>query len=175
MLKTYRKITTIQAEQFDGSLGMANKYDMHQNVVYETINDHFVANSLLPTLEGDMAVYKGDWIATGVNGERWAITDNIFKKTYVEVEERDNKVFYVRRDEVIKTEYVVMLNDKLYLETGTDNNFRFTPNINDARKYDSLKDGFRFLKKVKFGALPIAEKVGGKVYKLETTISEVEE
>ena len=28
----------------------------------------------------------GDWIATGIDGEHWAIKDDIFKKTYTEAD-----------------------------------------------------------------------------------------
>ena len=40
----------------------------------------------LSTLEGKMKLTVGDWIATGTNGEHWAVKDKIFKKTYVLVE-----------------------------------------------------------------------------------------
>jgi hypothetical protein len=38
------------------------------------------------TLEGDLILHDGDWIVTGINGERWPIADDIFRKTYVEAE-----------------------------------------------------------------------------------------
>ncbi len=28
------------------------------------------------------ALHKGDWIATGIDGEHWAIADDIFRRTY---------------------------------------------------------------------------------------------
>ena len=34
------------------------------------------------TLEGDLTVSHGDWIATGVQGERWAIKPDVFAATY---------------------------------------------------------------------------------------------
>lgn len=37
------------------------------------------------TLEGKLYIPENGWIATGVNGERWAIQDDIFQKTYVKV------------------------------------------------------------------------------------------
>lgn len=36
----------------------------------------------LQTLEGEYLVTEGYWIATGVNGEKYPIRDDIFKKTY---------------------------------------------------------------------------------------------
>jgi len=32
-----------------------------------------------------MELWVGNWIATGVEGENWAIDNEIFKKTYEEV------------------------------------------------------------------------------------------
>lgn len=32
-----------------------------------------------------MKINKGDWIATGIDGEHWCIADDIFKRTYEEV------------------------------------------------------------------------------------------
>ena len=81
MLKEYRKTASIQAEQFDGSAEMIEKYGI--------IKEAFVINGWGPsydyrycikTPEGELAINIGDWIATGVDGEHWAITDDIFKK-----------------------------------------------------------------------------------------------
>lgn len=41
----------------------------------------------ISTLEGIMMVSPGDWIITGCEGEKYAIKDRIFKKTYEKVEE----------------------------------------------------------------------------------------
>lgn len=32
----------------------------------------------LDELEGEFAIKAGDWIATGIDGEHWAIADDIF-------------------------------------------------------------------------------------------------
>ena len=77
MNKTYRKVATIQAEQFDGSDEMVKKYNITPPM---PLDPDYTIN----TLEGDMVLGVGDWIATGANGEHWAIKDDIFKKTYVE-------------------------------------------------------------------------------------------
>ncbi|GEO59596.1 hypothetical protein [Companilactobacillus bobalius] len=83
MIKTYRKVATIKAEQFDGSNEMVNRYDIKTGEKYliRSANCHFI----LPTLEGGEFLYIGNWIATGIDGEHWIIQDDIFKKTYVEV------------------------------------------------------------------------------------------
>lgn len=40
------------------------------------------------TLEGVMRCRDGDWIVTGVNGERYPCKPDIFESTYERVEER---------------------------------------------------------------------------------------
>lgn len=80
MIKVYRKTDTIKAEQFDGSDEMVDKYELID------------AGTMLGThhspelyLTGPGKVHVGDWIATGVNGEHWAIKNDVFKKTYAEL------------------------------------------------------------------------------------------
>lgn len=85
MIKTYRKVATIQAEQFDGSLGMVATYDIKFKNDKSTPNEFRPLKFYIDTLEGGLEIHKGDWIATGVDGEHWAIKDDIFKKSYVEV------------------------------------------------------------------------------------------
>ena len=83
MLKEYRKKTTIKAEQFDGSAKMARKYGGKINPEYCIFAGE--PRFVLPTKEGGMKFDTGDWIATGVDGEHWAIANDIFRRTYKEV------------------------------------------------------------------------------------------
>ena len=79
MLHEYRKKTTIKAEQFDGSGKQIARYMVR--IVAPTSwgeGSYF----LLPAKEGDMKLNIGDWIATGIDGEHWAIADDIFRRTY---------------------------------------------------------------------------------------------
>lgn len=78
MIKIYRKTTTIKAEQFDGSNEMADKY----RIKYD---EAFMGSFGIETLEGWIEIKACDWIATGVNGEHWLISDNVFRKTYDEL------------------------------------------------------------------------------------------
>jgi hypothetical protein len=41
----------------------------------------------IDTLEGRMYVSEGDWIITGINGEKYPCKPDIFEKTYDAVEE----------------------------------------------------------------------------------------
>ena len=79
MLHTYRKKAAIQAEQFDRSEKMMKHYGIHEANVPPMVTD---LNLYLPTKEGDMVIKQDDWIATGVDGEHWAIADDIFRNTY---------------------------------------------------------------------------------------------
>lgn len=44
----------------------------------------------IETLEGKLYVSEGDWIITGVEGERYPCKDSIFQKTYEEVKESND-------------------------------------------------------------------------------------
>lgn len=86
MLHEYRRKTTIKAERFDGSTKQISRYKVH--IVGPTSwgdKSYF----LLPTKEGNMKLNVGDWVATGIDGEHWAIADDIFRRTYEEVEKYD--------------------------------------------------------------------------------------
>lgn len=78
MIKVYHKTATIKAEQFDGSDEMVKKYNIMPPM---PLDPDYTIN----TLKGDMVLGVGDWIATGANGEHWAIADDVFKKTYAEL------------------------------------------------------------------------------------------
>jgi len=86
-MKFRKKPIIIEAEQWfpekkiDGVITSTScyetKYDCHP-VIY--------------TKEGMMNVSPGDWIITGVEGERYCCKDSIFKKTYERVnQEEKNK------------------------------------------------------------------------------------
>lgn len=84
MIKTYRKTATIQAEQFNGSAEMINSYQI--GIPRSGYIGH-KPSYILYTLECAMNLEVGDWIATGVKGERYVIADDVFKDSYVEVSE----------------------------------------------------------------------------------------
>lgn len=49
--------------------------------------ERITSPTVIHTLEGDMLGRLGDWLITGVNGEKYPCKDEIFRKTYVPVEE----------------------------------------------------------------------------------------
>lgn len=86
-MKLYRK-QPIEAEQFDGSEEMIDKYHVRCDTEYMLSDDPLEYSTVpyqMETLEGFLNINAGDWIATGIDGEHWAISDEVFKKTYAEL------------------------------------------------------------------------------------------
>lgn len=82
MLKEFRKTETIKAEQFDGSEKMIRRHGITKETYSIT---GWKPIFLINVLGTDVAINIGDWIAEGVDGH-WPIADDIFIKTYEEVE-----------------------------------------------------------------------------------------
>ena len=89
-IKTYRKIATIQAIQWDGTVEgawriidhfEAGRPDIANRRLWLDSNRTFMR---VRTLEGEVIATAGDWIARGVEGEVWPIKDSVFRKSYVE-------------------------------------------------------------------------------------------
>ena len=86
MIKTYRKIATIQAEQFDGTQKMIKKYGIEDSAESGYNDSDWEDEGLcIPTKEGYLRINNGDWVATGIDGEHWPIDDDVFRKTYAEL------------------------------------------------------------------------------------------
>lgn len=85
MIHKYRKTALIEAEQFDGSDEMIEKYGILTDSGFTTSNS-WSRWFVLPTKEGNMAFNEGDYISTGVEGEHWAIDKDVFEHTYERVE-----------------------------------------------------------------------------------------
>lgn len=77
MAKYRKKPIIIEAEQ----------WFPHKEI--EGVKNTLMENSpaTIETLEGTMNVSLGDWIITGVNGEKYPCKPDIFEKTYELVEE----------------------------------------------------------------------------------------
>lgn len=97
MIKIYRRTATIKAEQFDYEKWVHMRHDAYPMVFGDTAKDGgmMATNPVIPTLDGDMRVHDGDWIATGINGEHWPIADDIFRKTYAELPVIPKEIAYV--------------------------------------------------------------------------------
>lgn len=84
MLHKYRKSPIVEAEQFDGSIDMMSEYGIVANP--DALHDPEAPLYTMNTKEGPMRVHKGDYIATGIDGEHWAIDQDIFERTYERVD-----------------------------------------------------------------------------------------
>lgn len=83
MLHKYKKIVPIKAEQFDGATKQIARCKVH---IVGPTSWGDASYFLLPTKEGNMKLNAGDYIATGVDGEHWAIDQDIFERTYERVD-----------------------------------------------------------------------------------------
>ena len=85
MKKFVKKPVVIEACQFDG----ANITEV-ENFVGKKLPTVISSNEdtqlVIPTLEGDMKVSKGDYVIKGVNGEFYPCKPDVFEKTYDVVE-----------------------------------------------------------------------------------------
>lgn len=96
---TYRKVGTVKAERFwvvdndkidyyRAKYGITQIGDLSEISSFKPTAGTQVDDSyVIPTLEGNMIINNGDWIITGVNGEHWAVKNEIFNKTYKKVED----------------------------------------------------------------------------------------
>lgn len=81
-MKFRKKPVVIEAEQFRGSQG---RFDMF--MAYPIEQDERGEFITIPTLEGNHRANIGDWIITGVKGEKYPCKPDIFEQTYEKVEE----------------------------------------------------------------------------------------
>lgn len=83
-MKEYRKTATIRAEQF-----LPNQGQIPAGVMSDGMGDPRKSSDyrwIIRTLENNVHyVSDGDWIATGIQGEHWAIKPDVFAATYEEV------------------------------------------------------------------------------------------
>lgn len=81
MIKTYIKVATIKAEQFDGSDEMVKKYPIEKMSIFGA--DHIEFHIL--TLNGWVILDVGDWIVADDSEKYQVIDDDNFKKSCTEV------------------------------------------------------------------------------------------
>lgn len=94
MAKFRKKPVVIQAEQFVWKqghplLGSIKPSNIPEGVIKKKCFDNQDSEPYykygIETLEGFMECKDGDWIITGVNGEKYPCNPDIFEKTYEEV------------------------------------------------------------------------------------------
>jgi hypothetical protein len=92
MPKFRKRPVVVEAEQYRS--GLEDGFEYEDQITQEITLGMFKASKLdgvrlypfINTLEGKMYVSDGDWIITGVNGERYPCKPDIFAKTYEAVE-----------------------------------------------------------------------------------------
>lgn len=81
MQKYRKKPVVIEAVQFD-----PHQTPWPDGVIpWTTVQRRDMSWGYIQTLERKMSVLAGDWIITGVAGEKYPCKDDIFKATYEEV------------------------------------------------------------------------------------------
>ena len=81
MSKFRKKPVVIEAEQFDGTAESCERICG----LYPDVHFVWTDQLIITTLEGTMYASPGDWIITGVKGERYPCKPDIFAATYEEV------------------------------------------------------------------------------------------
>ena len=75
-MKFRKKPVVVEAEQYDGSAEQVKRLGLTE-IRLEGPPRHYVS-----TLEGKMKISPGDWIITGIAGERYPCKPDIFAATY---------------------------------------------------------------------------------------------
>ena len=89
-MKYRKKPVVIDAEKFDPPV-IGNLTHYLNKVGVTMVKDQTGAYTYyyIHTLEGDMFLKRGDWIITGVHGEKYPCKPNIFEMTYEPVDTLD--------------------------------------------------------------------------------------
>lgn len=77
MAKYRKKPVVIEAFLYEKGKGLEDGYKMFKGVLTPYID----------TLEGPLFISQGDYVITGVSGERYSCKPDIFLKTYDKVED----------------------------------------------------------------------------------------
>lgn len=80
-MKFRKKPVEVEAVQFWPHLFA----ELEFSTVEREVDSKGNVTHVIPTLEGRMLVSDGDWIITGIKGERYPCKPDIFEATYEEV------------------------------------------------------------------------------------------
>ena len=86
-MKYRKKPIIIEAEQWFPGV----KIEGVEELFYAIPAGKPAGEARIETLEGKMKVSPGDWIITGVNGEKYPCKPDVFKKTYELFEENERR------------------------------------------------------------------------------------
>ena len=91
-MKVRKKPVLVDAVLWDGKFdGDVTEFSLFivvedRNRVCEKCGQHIVEHGSIPTLEGRHTMCPGDWIITGVAGEKYPCKPDIFERTYEKLE-----------------------------------------------------------------------------------------
>lgn len=84
MDKYRKRPVVIEAMEWDGNIVSLTKVMLDANI--STIEQDFLSGDvIIPTLEGNMCLRKGDWLVKGTQGELYPCKPDIFKEIYEKV------------------------------------------------------------------------------------------
>lgn len=86
MAKYRKKPVVIEAEQFDAMMNPMPDI-VHAWPDEKGVQPRDMSWGYMETLEGRFHVMQGDWIITGIKGEKYPCKPDIFEATYEKVEE----------------------------------------------------------------------------------------
>ena len=82
-MKFRKKPVEVEAELFDPPIiGNLTHYLKKVDVIMIKDQKELRTHYYIHTLEGDMFLKRGDWIVTGVKGEKYPVKPDIFEATY---------------------------------------------------------------------------------------------
>lgn len=84
MLPKYRNTMLFEAERFDNSAEMVEKYDIRHRV--KPRGPMIDSNYKVLTIGGWMNIEKGQWILTNDEGDHLVVDDDYFHEVYERVE-----------------------------------------------------------------------------------------
>jgi hypothetical protein len=88
-MKFRKKPIVVEAEQwFPGTDvdGVVNVVGATMDPTGVLVNDpNGISHGIIQTLEGPMRCSPGDWVITGIHGEKYACKPDVFAKTYERV------------------------------------------------------------------------------------------
>lgn len=87
-MKFRKRPVVIEAEHFDGIPPITKDGPQRMFMEWPIELDEKGPFLIIPTLEGSHRADIGDWIITGVKGEKYPIKPDIFEATYEKVEDR---------------------------------------------------------------------------------------
>lgn len=82
MPKFRKRPVVVEAEQWFPGLEIEGVLDLRHAFDIKRGSKKMEPGAYIETLEGPMMVSPGDWIITGVHGEKYPCKPDIFEKTY---------------------------------------------------------------------------------------------